>query len=187
MNKKVPKDSTISKWTEKFPWLLVTNSGDDRKMICTICKSQEEKLKLMPHTNMTFIDGTANFKPSTLSDHGATDGHKRAVKEKNHEDAISTGGSTRPEKVIHEVPTYSTIGPGFRKMAEKEREALVKFYDIAHYIAVKGRAFTNFEDLIEFEKLHEAKFQSGLYENEAGCKDFIKSIAECFFKQDIYS
>ena len=54
MNKKVPKDSTISKWKEKFPWLLVTDSGGDRKMICTICKSQEEKLKLMPHTNMTF-------------------------------------------------------------------------------------------------------------------------------------
>ena len=109
------------------------------------------------------------------------------MQEKNHEDAISTGGSTRPEKVIHEVPTYSTIDPGFRKMAEKEREALVKLYDTADYIAVKGRAFTDFEDLIEFEKLHEAKFQSGLYENEAACKDFIKSFAECFSKQDIDS
>ena len=41
------------------------NSGGDRKMICTICKSQEEKLKLMPCTNMTFNDGSANFKSST--------------------------------------------------------------------------------------------------------------------------
>ena len=65
---------------ERFPWLLVTDSGDDRKMICTICKSQEEKLKLMPHTNMTFINGSANFTSSTLSDHVATDGHKQAVK-----------------------------------------------------------------------------------------------------------
>ena len=67
------------------------------------------------------------------------------------------------------------------------REALVKLCDIAHYIAVKGRAFTEFEDLIELEKLHGVKFQSGSYENESGCKDFIKSIAEYFFKQDIYS
>ena len=53
MDKKVPKDSTISKWKEKFQ-RLVTNSGGDRKMICTNCNSQKGKLKLMPRTNMTF-------------------------------------------------------------------------------------------------------------------------------------
>ena len=168
----------------KVSLLLVTDSGGGRKMICTICKSQEEKL--MPRANMTFIDGSANFKSSTLLDHVATDGHKRAVKEKNHEDGISTGSSTRPEKVIHEVPTYSAIGSGIRKMTEKEREALIKLYEIVHGIVVKGGAFTDFEDLIELEKLHRVKFQSGLYENESGCKDSIKSIAEYFFKQDIY-
>ena len=72
-------------------------------------------------------------------------------------------------------------------MVEKEREALVKLYDIAHYIAVKGRAFTDFEDFIELDKFHRVKFQSGSYENESGCKDFIKSIAEYFFKQAMYS
>ena len=30
MDKKLPKDSTISKWKEKFPWLLVTDSGGDK-------------------------------------------------------------------------------------------------------------------------------------------------------------
>ena len=93
----------------------MTDSGGDRKMIFTICKSQEEKLKLMPCTNMTFIDRSANFKSSTLLDHVATDGHKRTVK-KRYEDAISTRNSTRPKKVVHEVLTYSPIGSGFRKM-----------------------------------------------------------------------
>ena len=79
-------------------------------MICIICKYQEEKLKLMPCTNMTFIDKSANFKSSTLSDHIATDEHKQAVKQKNQEDAISTGSLTRPKKVIHDVLTYSAIG-----------------------------------------------------------------------------
>ena len=72
-------------------------------------------------------------------------------------------------------------------MAEKEREPLVKLYNIALYIAVKGRVFTDFEDLIELENLHGVKFQAGSYENESGCKYFMKSIAEYFFKQDIYS
>ena len=67
---------------EKFSWILVTDSGCDRKMICIICKSQEEKIKLMLRTNMTFINGTANFKSSTLLDHVASDGHKLAEKKK---------------------------------------------------------------------------------------------------------
>ena len=79
------------------------------------------------------------------------------MKEKNHQDAISAGSSTHPKKVIHVLLTYSMTGSGFRKMAGKEREALVKLYDIAHYIAGKGRAFTNFEDLIDLEKLHGVK------------------------------
>ena len=91
-------------------------------MICTISKSQEEKLKLMPRTNMTFINGSANFKFSTLSDHAATDGHKRAIKKKNHEDAISADSSTRTKKVSHEVPTYLEIGSDFRKMGEKREK-----------------------------------------------------------------
>ena len=41
---------------------------------------------------------------------------------------------------------YSATGSGFRKMTEFEREALVKLYYIAHYIAFQGRAFTDFED-----------------------------------------
>ena len=43
------------------------------------------------------------------------------MKEENHEDVISVGSLTRPEKKIYEVPTYSVIGSGFRKTPEKER------------------------------------------------------------------
>ena len=50
----------------------------------------------MPRTNMTFIDGSLNFKSSTLSDHVAIDGHKRVVKEKNHKDSVSAVSSTCP-------------------------------------------------------------------------------------------
>ena len=99
---------------------MVTDSGGDRKMICKICKSEEEKLKLMSCTNMTFINGRANFKSSTWSDYVSTDGHKGAMKEENHEDVISVGSLTRPEKKIYEVPTYSVIASGFRKKNGKE-------------------------------------------------------------------
>ena len=72
----------------------------------------------------------------------------------------------------HKVPKYSAVDSGFRKLAEKERErSLSQPIDIekpiAHHIAAKGRAFTDFEDLIELEKLHGVKFQSGSYENKS--------------------
>ena len=110
----------------------------------------------MPHTNMTFINRGVNFKSSTLSDHVATDGHKWAVKENNNEDGISTDSLTSLKKVIHEVPPYSATDSCFRKMVEKDRKALVKLYNIAHYITVKGCAFTNIKELLALEKLHRA-------------------------------
>ena len=78
----------------------------------------------MPCRNIIFVDGNANFKPSILLNHTATYGHKRAVKEKNHVDAISAGSSTHPKKIIHEVLTYSAIDLGFRKMAKKTEKSI---------------------------------------------------------------
>ena len=92
-----------------------------KKMICTICKSQEEKLKLMPCTNMTFIKGSANFKSSTLLDHVVTDGHKQVVK-KNHENAISTGSTTCLENVIHKVLMYSVMAQVLEKWPKKREK-----------------------------------------------------------------
>ena len=91
---------------KKNPWLLVTDSGD-RKMVCTICNLLEEKISWC--TNMTFINGSVNFKCSPLSDHFATDGHKRAVKEKNHEDSISTDTSRHPEKTYIDLLLFVNL------------------------------------------------------------------------------
>ena len=49
----------------------------------------------------------------------------------------------------------------FRKMAEKDREVLVKLNDIEHYIAVKGYIFTGFKHLLELGKLNGVQFQPG--------------------------
>ena len=44
----------------------------------------------------------------------------------------------------------------------------------------------DFQNLIELEKLHGFKFQSGTYENESACRDFLKNISELFFQRDLY-
>ena len=182
----IPKDKTLKKWQDKYSWLKIVNVNDKKKMICTVCTSQEEKLKLMPRANLTFVNGSTNFKLSTLADHVNADSHKQALREKKYAEAVAAGTSLAPVKITQEVPSYSAIGVGLKRMGEKEKDAIIKLNDIAHYVAVKGRAFTHFQDLIELEKLHGVKFQSGSYENETGCKDFIKNIADYFFKKDLY-
>ena len=63
---------------------------------------------------------------------------------------------------------------------------MTKLHTIAHYSAVKGRPYLDFKDLIELEKLHGVKFQSGAYENESAGRDFIKNISELFFQRDLH-
>ena len=71
-------------------------------------------------------------------------------------------------------------------MGGKEKQALTKLHDVAYYIALKGGPFTDFKDLIDLENLHGAKFQSVAYENETSCRDFIDSISEFLFKDNLY-
>ena len=70
-------------------------------------------------------------------------------------------------------------------MGEKERSGLKKLMDVAYFIALKGRPFTDFKDLIELEKLHDVKFDTSAYENESACRDFIKSTASYLFDIDV--
>ena len=52
---------------------------DGMKMVYKSCKSQEEKLRLIPGANLTFVTVSTNYRPSTLKDHAQTDGLKQAV------------------------------------------------------------------------------------------------------------
>ena len=181
--KKLPKNTTIKKWKESFSWLRITET---KKLVCVICSSQEEKIKLMPRVNLTFVTGGTNYKLSALQDHHLSEGHKRAVKEEEAEKAKAAGLSIPPVRIVQNVLENSAISKGFKQMGETERAAISKLHDIAYYIALKGRAFTDFVDLIELEKLHEVNFQAGAYENESACRDFVNNIADYFFQKDLY-
>ena len=130
-------------------------------MICEICSDQKDKLKQMPHTNLTFVNGSTNFK--MLAEQGSTDSHKRAREAKENEQAIIAGTSVRIHKIVLEVPADSAISSSLKKMRVKEKQALTKLHDCILYIALKGRPFADFRDLTDLEKLHGVKFQSGAY------------------------
>ena len=140
----------------------------------------------MPSENLTFINGSTNFKMSSLSDDATTDGHTHAVREQENEKAVAGGLTVTSRKVFQETPTYSAIGVVFKRMGKTKKTALKKLFNIVYHIAVKGRQFTDFKDHIQLEKIHGVSFQAGSYENESSCRDFIKAISEFFFQKDIY-
>ena len=84
-DQKFPKEATFKKWKEKFPWLKILSINQQKKMICEICTDQQEKLKQMPYTNLTFVNWSTNFKTSTIAEQGSTDSHKHATEAKENE------------------------------------------------------------------------------------------------------
>ena len=63
----------------------------------------------------------------------------------------------RMQKVTLEVPADSVVSSGLKNM-EVKKEALTKLHDVVYYIALKGRPFADFKDLIDFKKLHGVEF-----------------------------
>ena len=172
-NKSIPKETALRKCKDQFSWLKIIDVGGEKKMICKVFTSQEEKLKLMPYTNLTFIKGSTNIKKSSLSVHETTDEHTSGITEPENKKATAAGLAVTPCKVVQETQTYSAIADF--KMGETKKTALKKLFDISHHIAIKGQPFTDFK-VTPIQKNHGIQFQSGSHGNESSCSNFIKAI-----------
>ena len=172
-NKSIPKETALRKCKDRFSWLKIIDVGGEKKMICKVFTSQEEKLKLMPNTNLTFIKGSTNIKKSSLSVHETTDEHTSGIREPENEKATAAGLAVTTCKVVQQTQTYSAIADF--KMGEAKKTALKKLFDTAHHIAIKEQPFTDFKDT-PFQKNNGIQFQSGSYGNESSCSNFIKAI-----------
>ena len=76
---------------------------------------------------------------------------------KENEQTTIAGKSIPIDTNRYKVPADSAVSSGLKNM-EVTKEALTKLHDVAYYIALKGRPFTDFKDLIDFEKLHGVEF-----------------------------
>ena len=126
----------------------------------------------MPHTNLMFVKGSLNCKMSAIAEQG---NKVTNVQQRQNKMNMPLFQVKRYQCAKLKVLADSAISSGLKKMGVKGKQALTKLLDIAYYIALKGRLFTDFKDLIDLEKLHGVKFQSSAYENETSCRDFITS------------
>lgn len=70
------------------------------KMICKIW---------MPCYNSTFINGSTNYKLSTLKDRVQTDCHKRTVRQNDEMHAKASGISLTMRKIVETIPKDSAM------------------------------------------------------------------------------
>ena len=106
----------------------------------------------MPNASVSFIVGSSNYRLSTLKDHASSECHKRAVREEEHKKAEIEGRTLERQVITQAIRSGSALREGFNKMSSNEQSALQKLFDVAYLIALKGNAFTDFNDLVELEK-----------------------------------
>ena len=56
------------------------------------------------------------------------------------------------------IPKSSPPMQGFNRMKEGKEKGLIKLFEIAYLIALRGRPYTNFSNLVELERLQGIKF-----------------------------
>lgn len=151
-------------------------------MVCKVCTWRAETAGV--GTGGKFVDGSTNYQRSAVKDHSTSGPHNAAVKAKEHADAVKSGVSLPPRKVVLQTPSDSAIAKSLQQMNDKERETVTKLNEIAYYIALHGLPFTMFEHQINLEKLHNVSY-TGAYENRNACKNFIIDISDYLFEENM--
>ena len=82
------------------------------------------------------------------------------------------------------VPKTSSILKGFNRMQTTEKAGLMKLFEVAYLIALKGRPFSDYSYLLELEKIHGVKFLE-MYEHRNSCREFIDYTSSYLVNKDV--
>ena len=162
MASNVPKARTLKKWCAEFKWLEIR----DNRMYCHICTKWQKRLASSRNYSDAFITkGSNNWQRSAVNEHNISAMHSHA---NDHENRETLGDQFR-KHVVHKIPDDNPLKQCFARMSENERHMLVRSFEVAYYIAKKGRPYSDFPELIELEKMHGVKFLSS-YGHRNACK-----------------
>ena len=88
-----------------------------------------------------------------------------------------------PKPVKKNIPKSSPLVQDFNRIKGK---GLIKLFETADLIELRGRPFTDFSNLVVLERLHGIKFLEK-YENQVACQDFISATGDYFFSEFVKS
>ena len=180
-NSKPPKLRTIIKWKQKYRWL----DYKEEKLTCNICVVQKSKIDMLKTFNPAFVVGSKNYRRSSLEDHKKTKSHAKACNEKEAREAREAGVALPKKKVVASVLERAAIKKSLNKLLQNELQTLRKLFNTAYFIALKEHAFTDFKDEIELQKINNVVFQFASHENKTGCREYINSISDYFFRSEV--
>ena len=154
---KYHSEKRIDKWKTLYFWLQFL---DKRKLVCTICSSQKDRVFSVPNFSSNFIFGSRNFQASALADHDESRCHNQVVREKEHEEA---GWSLPPRKAVQHAPSKLSVAEGIQLMGDLYStygwlDTVKKLHEIAYYTALKGQSFSNSKKQLEIEQMHRVKY-----------------------------
>ena len=112
---KYPSKKRIGKWKTLYSWLQLL---DKRKLVCTICSSQKDRVCSMPNFSSNFILGSRNFQASALADHEASRFYNEVVRKKEHEEAVAAGRSLSARKAVQHAPSKLSVVKGIQFMGD---------------------------------------------------------------------
>lgn len=177
------KESTFLCWKRNNEYLRIDSSR--AVLTCDICIKWKSKL---PGSN-AFITGSKNLKSSAVNEHAKSKLHKLALRLDEEELARLENRRCHvvQERPSQDAPILQAIN-NMAELSEEEKNAVIKLFDIAYLIASKGRPYSDFNDLIELEKLHGVKFlEPSAYENHMACKLLIHYASKALYEKELKS
>ena len=177
------KESTFLSWKRNNEYLRIDSSRS--VLTCDICIKWKSKLS----GSNAFITGSKNLKSSAVNEHAQSKLHKLALRLEEEELARLENRRCHvvQEKPPHDAPIRQAI-TNMAQLSEEEKHGVKILFDIAYLIALKGRPYSDFSDLIELEKLHGVKFlEPPAYENHMACKLFIHYASNALYEKELKS
>ena len=124
---------------------------ENGKLVCSICIKYKEKLSRFSAATNAFINCSDNHRTSALKDHSISKIHKQACVENEIQKAKERSEKYAPKPVKITIPKSSPLVQGFNQMKEGKEKGLIKLFEIAYLIALRGRPFTSFFNVVELE------------------------------------
>ena len=135
----------------QWEWLKIENG----KLVCSICTKYKEKLSRSLAATNAFINGSDNYRTSALKDHSISKIHEQACVKNKIQKRKERDEKYAPKPVKITIPKPYLLVQGFNRMKEGKEKKLDK--------RKEGRPFTDFSNLVEFERLHCVKFLEKSY------------------------
>lgn len=151
-----PDRQYSKKWEKDYPWLQF----DGAMMTCKTCSEHFDN-----KNNNPFVNGTTNFRSSTVSDHAESQSHKKAVL------VVKAKGQSSVQKL------QSEAGRALKNIKSAELHRLTYLFRNAHAIAKQNRPLSDYKWLCEIDMAKGLEIGT-TYINEHAVRSFIHSIAQ---------